>query len=161
MIVLSKGLVGSVSSEELEAILQHEQAHARRRDTLMRLVSEFATVFMVSSKRAELLRALDLAAEQSSDEAAASAIGDRLTMAEVILKVERLLQASPWELRTFAASFGGSGVTERVSALLEPRRSTSSARLSLALLLGVVLALIAAGDPFHHALETLLGAFTS
>jgi Zn-dependent protease with chaperone function len=161
VMVLSKGLIGSVSDRELEAMLEHERAHARRRDTLVRLLAELASVFMWSSQRVEVLRALDLAAEQSSDEAAASSMGDRLTVAEAILKVERLVHASPWELRPFAASFGGAGVPERVRALLEPRRKRSGARLALTLVLGIAVALVAAGDPFHHALETLLGAFMS
>jgi Zn-dependent protease with chaperone function len=155
-IVVSRALLSSVTREELVAILAHEQAHAVRRDTLVRLIAQVSTFFMLPRVRRELLRDLELAAEQSSDEVSAAVIGDRLAMAETILKVERLLEAAPDGLGALAVSFGGTSVPLRVSALLE-RRLDKRPRLPfvVAALSGALL--FALGSELHHATETLLG----
>jgi hypothetical protein len=85
---------------------------------------------MWPSARAKVISALELAAEQSCDEVAASRVGDRLQVAEAILNVERLLQVGVSSLSPLAASFGGDTVPQRVLALLEaPRRSGNVALL--------------------------------
>lgn len=157
-VVVSQGLVARVSSGDLAVMLHHERAHAVRRDTLLRLLAHAATVFVWRPARARLLRALTLAAEQSCDEAAGRAVGDRLRVAEVILTVERLLQ-TPSGLANVAASFGGD-VPARVEALLEPPRPPGTLARPFALVSLTALALVAASDPLHHATESLLGVLT-
>jgi beta-lactamase regulating signal transducer with metallopeptidase domain len=159
-IVLSRGLMSSVDPGELRAILEHERAHADRRDTLWALMARLCSVSMLPSRRRELLAELALAAEQSSDERAASVVGDRLAMAEVILKVERLVQDAPARFGVLAASFSGIGVIERVTALLEPPRERRRRWLAPLLLTSAVVVLLLEGASFHHLLETLIGALT-
>jgi Zn-dependent protease with chaperone function len=155
-ILISRGLVSSVTPDELSAVLSHERAHATRRDTLVRLIARVSTLFMLPRARRSLLQALDLAAEQSSDEASASALGDRLAMAETILKVERLLHTAPVRVSAFAVSFGGTSVPARVAALLdEPLDKRPRSPAVVATLAGI--ALLVAGPELHHATETLLG----
>jgi Zn-dependent protease with chaperone function len=158
-VVVSEGLLARVSAAELAVMLHHERAHAVRRDTLLRLLAYGATVSMWRPARARLLRALTLSAEQSCDEAAGRAIGDRLQVAEVILEVERLLEPPPVALSGVAASFGGD-VSARVEALLEPPLPPGTLARPLTLLLLAVLGLIAASEPLHHLTESLLGALT-
>jgi Zn-dependent protease with chaperone function len=157
-VVVSEGLVALVSPADLAVMLHHERAHAIRRDTLLRLLADAATLFVWRPMRAGLLRALTLAAEQSCDEAAGRAVGDRLLVAEVILKVERLLQ-TPSGLAPVAASFGGD-VPARVEALLEPPRTSGTLSRPLALAALATLGLLAASAPLHHVTESLLGALT-
>jgi Zn-dependent protease with chaperone function len=154
--VLSEGFLLAVDDEQLQAVLVHERAHATRRDALARAVAVAATVLMLPGARARLLEELELAAEQSCDEAAARAIGDRLTMAEVILRVERLISA-PRGIGAFAVSFGGTAIPLRVAALVGP--PPTERRGSLATIMGVCgfLAFAAASDHLHHAVETLVG----
>jgi hypothetical protein len=114
---------------------------------------------MWPSARRRVLQALEIAAEQSCDEAAARTIGDRLAMAEVILKVERLLQPLPRGLGPLALSFGGTAVELRVSALLESPR-TEHRSIAVVLLALLLVALFAASEPLHHLTETLLGTLT-
>jgi Zn-dependent protease with chaperone function len=159
-IVVSEGLLGAVTREQLRAVLLHERSHATRNDTLVRLLARAATLFMWPSARKQALQALELAAEQSCDESAARAIGDRLAMAEVILKVERLLAPMPRGLVPIAISFGGTAVELRVSALLESPRTEHRSVAPIVVLACLLVALFAASDPLHHLTETLLGALT-
>jgi Zn-dependent protease with chaperone function len=155
-ILVSRGLVGAVTREELRAALQHERAHAERRDPLSRLLARISTILMLPRARSSLLHDLELAAERSSDEAGAAALGDRLAMAEAILKVERLLHVAPPELRALSISFGGTSVPLRVAALLDgPLERRSKIPTLLATSFGV--ALFAASHELHHTTETLLG----
>lgn len=158
-IVISRGLVSSVTEAELHAVLWHERAHAERHDTLVRLLARVATSFLLPRARRSLIQALDLTAEQSSDEASASVLGDRLAMAETILKVERLLHPAPAELSALSVSFGGTSVPARVTALLaEPLDKRPRLPTIVATLSGI--ALLGGGPELHHAAETLLGFIT-
>jgi MFS family permease len=153
---LSRGLLDGVTPEQLAVILHHERAHAVRRDILLRLVAQAATLFMWPPVRARLLQALELSAEQSCDEVAASRVGDRLQVAETILRVERLLQRAT-RLSPVSIAFGGDTVP-RVTALLEaPRRSGSTLSLFAAFAL-VSCGVLASSAPLHHLTESLLGA---
>jgi Zn-dependent protease with chaperone function len=155
---LSHGLLEAVAPEHLAVILHHERAHAARRDILLRLVAQAATLFMWPPARASLLAALDLAAEQSCDEVAAARVGDRLQVAETILRVERLLQKAASRLAPLAVAFGGDSVPQRVAALLEAPRRSGSAALMLAGFASLVCAVLAASTPLHHLTESLLEA---
>ncbi len=159
VVVVSEGLVAQVSSADLAVLLHHERAHAARRDTLLRLVVRAATALLWGPARTRLLRALALAAEQSCDEAAGRAVGDRLQVAAVILKAERLLQAPPAALASAAAAFGGD-VPARVEALLAPPRPPGTLARPAALAVLATIALVAASSSLHHLAESLLGALT-
>jgi Zn-dependent protease with chaperone function len=155
---LSRGLLERVAPEQLAVILHHERAHAARRDILLRIVAQAATVFMWPSARVSLLRGLDLAAEQSCDEVAAAIVDDRLRVAETILRVERLLQKSTSRLAPLSVAFGGDTVPQRVAALLEARKRSGSALLILAGFAALSCTVLAASTPLHHLTESLLEA---
>jgi hypothetical protein len=159
-IVLSEGLVAQLSQQDIAVILHHERAHGARRDILLRLVARAATLFMGPGSRSRLLAALDLAAEQSCDELAAVQVGDRLQVADTILKVERLLLAAPPGLAPLAMAFGGNSVPERVSALLEARRQSGNTILLASSFALILCGVLAASAPLHHLTESLLGALT-
>ncbi len=155
---LSEGLLAALGPAEIAVILHHERAHAARRDILLRLVARAGTLFLWPSSRARLLGALELAAERSCDEYAASRLGDRLQVAEAILKVERLLQVTGSRLAPLSAAFGGDTVPQRVSALLEAPTRSGNVGL-LAVVFGVMLCgVLAASGPLHHGTESLLAA---
>lgn len=157
VVVLSEGLLAGLPASSLAVVLCHERAHARRRDTLVRLVAQAGTAFMSHRARARLLDALELAAEQSCDEIAAASVG-RVRVAEAILEVERMMSARRADLRPVAAFFGGHAVQQRIAALLDEPRPTGRAT-ALALALVVTLGLVlAASEPLHHSTESLLGA---
>jgi Zn-dependent protease with chaperone function len=155
---LSRGLLAGVEPAHVAIILHHERAHAARQDILLRLVARAGTVFMWPSARAGLLAALELAAEQSCDEVAASRVGDRLQVAEAILGVERLLQKAASTLSPLAVAFGGDTVPQRVAALLEPPRASGNVVLLASAFATLLCGVLAASEPLHHLTESLLGA---
>ena len=152
-IVVSTALVESLSPGQLAIVLDHERAHARRRDSLWRLVAAVLSRPHAPGVRRALLSELAVASEQACDEAAGRH-GDRLDVAETILAVERLLGHGP--PHPSLAGFGGSAVEERVRSLLAPRATEPPQAggwwVGALLALGAMLL----AHPLHHLTEHLL-----
>jgi MFS family permease len=159
VVVVSSGLSNTVRADVLEAAIEHERAHVRRRDTLIRLVARAATLLYWPSVRRRILAALELAAEQACDEEAAETAGDRLKIAESILAVERVLSCNPAPAAgPLASSFAAVAAVQRVESLVAdrlPRRSTIA--FVLAICAGAV-ALLLFSPHVHHATESLLSS---
>jgi Zn-dependent protease with chaperone function len=154
---LSTALADVLPQRQLDAVLAHERAHARRRDALRRLLAGVAALVHWPSLRRTLQAELALASEQACDEAAARHVGDRLAVAETILAVERLLARSRAPEHVALASFAGSAVESRVRSLVagappEPARGSLWWLAPAAIAVAVVLI-----DPLHHATEHVLG----
>lgn len=159
-IVVSDGLLAS-APEELAIMISHEQAHARRRDSLVRLLARAATVTLLPAARRSLLSALELAAEQACDEQAVLRNGDRLRVAETILSIERRMQATTaLQHSPLVASFGASSVAERIEAMLQPPRQASACSALAGALAVIIAGLLGAHDELHHATESLLAFFS-
>jgi len=159
-LIISGGLLEQLSTAELGVIAAHEQAHARRMDSFVRLFVRAATVFFLPRARERVLAILEAAAEQACDEQAAACTGDRLSVAEVILAMERKLCASPLLVdNALAMGFGSSSLADRVQGMLEPAREPGAFKLlAIALALAVV-ALLGSFEQVHHITESLLGHF--
>lgn len=158
-LMVSEGLLSKAAPDELAIMLAHERAHVHRRDTLVHALVRAAGVMSTPSARRSLLRALELAAEQSCDEHAAARAGDRLCVAETILSLERHIGAAAFRSSPLIAGFGSSSVPQRVEALLQPPRENGAyARLAAACICALAIVL-AAYEPLHHATESLLAVF--
>jgi len=154
-VFVSQGLAQQTSSEELEAIVQHERAHGRRRDNLRDWLASLCTWGWPSEIRRDLLREVRLAAEQCCDAAAARAVSDPLLVAHTLVKVQKLARR-PADI---ACGFTGSSIEARVSALLqlEASRGSSGPLVSLlAIPAGVAGVVVLATDPLHHLVEMVL-----
>lgn len=148
VIVISEGMLAQTTQQEREVMVGHEKAHLRRRDTLMRLVTQGATFLLLPYARRRLLRELDLSAERACDEDSASRLGDRLAVGETIIRVERLVvemkeDRTPSESALMAEGFRSSTVA-RVEALLLPlpESNVPSPTLLVAVLLTFLVALM-------------------
>jgi Zn-dependent protease with chaperone function len=156
-VLVATALIGSLPLEQLRAVIEHERAHARRRDPLARLLARALSWAHLPALRRSLLAELALASEQACDAEAARYVGDRVAVAEAILAVERLVAGQMAPEGAGLAAFGESSVAERVRELLAPELTASGrgvrrATVALPLLAGALLA-----DPLHHAMEHLLG----
>jgi beta-lactamase regulating signal transducer with metallopeptidase domain len=142
--VVSRGLRESLSPEELQVVVAHEQAHASGRDNLIFLVSRVistALFFFPGMTRAHVgVRRL---AEISADACASRGTGDRLLVAVSVSRVARLLFDSgpsrSLAAQTVGAAFAhGELAVERVQRLVEDRCRHSRCRL----LCGVVMLML-------------------
>jgi hypothetical protein len=154
-IVLSDGLVRALPPDSLAVVLEHERAHARRRDALRGLLARACARLHLPWVRRGLLDALALATERTCDEAAAKNIGDRLLVAETILAVERLLARAP--RNALAAAFGDAAVPRRIEGLLDEPGPPVEARRPWLGAATVVATAIPLVEPLHHGTEHLLG----
>ncbi|RLJ17760.1 hypothetical protein DJ031_12915 [bacterium endosymbiont of Escarpia laminata] len=155
-IFMSCGMLRRLNSSELGVVMAHEQSHARRRDALRLALASSLSLMYGRKLRALLLSELALAVEQACDEAAATACGDSLSVAETLLRVERLGTAT---LPESVISFGGNRSAERIVYLLEPAAPVLSTPLRVAaVVLAAVFLLILASnlDSYHHGIESLL-----
>lgn len=151
-IVISRGLLGSLSQSERAVVLAHEQAHVRRRDALSAFFVRLLCVLHLPATARWLLNEVEVAAEQACDEEAALIV-DRVSVAEAILSVER---AASTQLGAVAVAFGARAVERRVESLLgEPARRPSLQRVVIPLGVAVACLLVLAED-LHHLTESLL-----
>lgn len=153
-IYISDRLRDMLSTDQLDAVVAHERAHADHLDALVKYVATLAAELHLPRVAGVLLEEIDIASEQACDAAAADDVGDRLTVAEAILSVERASSAPA--LPSTALGFAGEVVEARVKGLLEPswRQLHWSVFFGGAsLLLGATLVLY---DSVHHVAETIL-----
>lgn len=153
-VLISRGLLASLSEAERTVVLAHERAHVRRRDALVASgVRALGTLHLPFVAR-WLVRELEIAAEQACDEEAAG-VSDRLGVASTILAVERAVQASALALPG-AVAFGQRGVERRVEALLADPAPRRSLRVPAMITVIVICALLTSSGELHHLTESLL-----
>ncbi|MCL4684927.1 M56 family metallopeptidase [Myxococcota bacterium] len=155
-IFVSRALADALAPAHLDAVIEHERAHARRRDGLRRLAAQILSWPHLPAVRRAILAELEMATEQACDEEAGRRLGDRLIVAEAILAAERLVASASAERPGPLLAFGGSAVPARVHGLLaEPVARPGPAGWWMAGGLLVVASLLT--DPLHHATEHVLG----
>lgn len=123
-LLLSSGTLCSLTSEELLGVLEHEAAHHRRRDNLIKLVLNvclYSSLAFPLARRLMRWRALEV--EMVCDEVAAAQTGAPLEIAEALVKLRKqtLVQINCSTLPT-ASGFvtdDESGLERRVSRLIE------------------------------------------
>ena len=157
-IIIASCLQHSLSGSQLRAVLAHERAHASRRDALRYLVAEVASVAHLPWVKSSLLADLQLATEQACDEAAVQAGGDRLGVAETLLRVERLF-GRQFDESVLSVHLLGGDLEARVEALVADQLCTMTGRwrhmiLLLAILCGVTTFIGAV--PLHEFMGSFL-----
>lgn len=153
---VSTALAEQLPRPQLDAVLAHERAHARRRDALRKLVAQALSRPQLPMVRRELLALLALASEQACDEAAALRVGDRLDVADTLLAVERLVARAPVAQHPAWAAFGGGELAARVQQLMDAAPG-EPAVIGGWLLFALAVVVCAAAQPLHHATEHALG----
>lgn len=153
---VSDGLVRALDRDQLAVVMAHEEAHARRRDGLLRLLGHVLSIGHLPWSLNILMHEVELAQEQACDALAAKVHGTICT-AETLLAVERLKHVFGHETPEACMAFGGADIELRAHALLAPRFMAprlSAAGLALTLL-SLALSLFVISEPIHHELESL------
>lgn len=119
-IVASRGLLAALPADERRALLAHEAAHLRGRHHLYRAAAELAAA--VNPLLRPVSGAVRFATERWADEDAATATGDRATVARALARVglRRHAAAAPVGWRPAALESADTAVVARVRALLAP-----------------------------------------
>jgi hypothetical protein len=143
-VYVTTGLREQLSARDLQAVLAHEAAHVRRRDTLTAAVlTLFYTLLPVPGTRL-LLREWRRAAERACDREAAREVGNPCDVAAALVRVARLAAQAPTRLPNGACfAEWGEDIEGRVQALLRGpehgRRSGWVTGLLTTLSMGLVL----------------------
>jgi hypothetical protein len=102
-VLVSRGLLEKLSREQLEVVLVHEEAHARRKDNLRHTLLYWSTVFWPKQARQRIRADVANDAEQSCDLAALQHAGDPALLNSVMALIRD--QVAPRSTRAQAAFF--------------------------------------------------------
>jgi len=144
-ILLSTGLIRSLSSDSLNAVLAHEHAHVRRRDTWLAASDRIAASILPQRVANPLLHQIHISRELACDTEAADN-GEPIHVARALTEVARL--------RTHQTSCSSGTVEPRIMHLLTGTNHAKSRTVPLALLIS---GLVAVGAwPIHNVIEHVL-----
>ncbi len=137
-IVISRGLLRSMTVAERRAVLAHEAAHIRfRHDVHLRIVRLAAAM---NPLLRPFMPAGELAVERWADEETAASVGDRALVARALLRAA-LAGASKERRPDGALAHASNDVQVRVSALMKapPRPRRSITAFALVLLIATII----------------------
>ena len=170
-VYVTTGLAKLLDAEELSAAIAHEQAHARRRDSLRQLLAQAAFGPTVVMPTAHLChRRLQASIERAADHEASRGETDGQALASALVKAARKLRdlsADPDEeplRRRLANRYREEFVAERAQLLLEAAEGSHeglSVARRLALLVPAALLLALAGISAPLAAPTVRSLFES
>jgi hypothetical protein len=165
-LLVTRGLIATLSPDELAAAVAHEVEHSRSWDNLARLVMQaLPDVLPATPSMRTLERRWVVASEHRADRAAADhEPRARLELASALVKVARLTPPVPPLSEPISALIGGGDIASRVRRLLDdgaaiaPLRPARLSRWLIALV--AVGVLVAAYRPIvegvHQATEVLV-----
>ncbi len=154
-VLVDRGWWSGLSNTERTIVAAHERAHARCGDPLTHTVAKFLAGLYPARLTVPLLDDwLDLA-EHRADQAAASATGDALRVADLLMSQARMDDAP-----SLVPAFAGGSLERRVRSLLAtgsgPLHLGSDLRAGPALALAALMVVGLFGYQIHSALEWLV-----
>jgi len=156
-IFISRKLQKHLSQDELNVILAHEKAHARRKDFLLLFFSKLFSVFFIPGLSKRVMSDIDLACEQACDEFAKQQAGSSLLVAKTITKVQRLMPDNN-RFEMAAMNFSRAHIAQRVLLLLKQtqRSKLHNGIFPRYVLMGSAFTLLLLNyKTFHHYIESL------
>jgi Zn-dependent protease with chaperone function len=126
-VYISQGLLEHTSEDDLALMLAHERAHVARRDPLRRLIASVGLILHLPGTAHLLDRLLTRTQEMAADADAVRTVGDRVRMAEALVRFARL----QGPVRTAAVEFGSGDLEARVRELLNPHQGRGVSTVAL------------------------------
>ncbi|HXW03903.1 MAG TPA: M56 family metallopeptidase [Vicinamibacterales bacterium] len=166
-LLVARRVLDEIPADELQVVLEHELAHARRRDNLVQVALTCAPdLLTVLDPRLGLTRAWEAAAEEAADDLATRASEQaRVSLASALVRVSRMAAGQAVSPIPLLAIHRGDAIERRVRRLLGPAEPSDAASplwsaLVATLLLSLVMASSLAGGAgllyVHHAVEWLV-----
>lgn len=157
-LVLSTAVLDGLSATQLAAVVAHERAHLDRRDNAWRVIAQLASLAHLPGLGRRAYARWAFAAEVACDQIAAATLGSRYTVADALVRFQRLLNdrgGTEQGLSRLGATFLQAGALDRRVRLLveKPRPRPSTFRYWPWILLPIALW---QADRIHHALEAFL-----
>lgn len=154
-VVVDRRLWDDLSPLHREVVIAHERAHLSRRDPLTLMLLRGLVSLGPTKTGDTLVRGWLNHAERSADAGAAEVVGDRLHVAEALLRCANL--GSP----RLSLAWTGGQLEHRVAALLVAEARPTRARPDLSKIHGVLIValgvVVLANTPWlHHQVEHLL-----
>lgn len=140
-LLLSSRLMHECTESELEAIVNHERAHVRRRDNIVRAAMLYLPdPFAMFAAAREMDVAWAAAAEEAADDAAAGEGSERRTvLASALVRVARMASAPMPEWVGGLAFYEGHDLEKRVRRLLDSRHASAHRGVGVHAALAMVL----------------------
>jgi Zn-dependent protease with chaperone function len=173
-LILSTGLLHTLTAEELRGLLEHEAAHHERRDNLIKLALSFCTYTSLAIPFTRLLlRWRSLEVERFCDEIAASRTNAPLDIASALVKLRRRASPTPLAASSFVAD-SSSSFHLRVSRLIDSvnessfiysqsvvrrRQIWSTATYALIFISSLLVSTYLSPFAFHQRAESLIQLF--
>jgi len=154
-VYVSQGLLEQANEDDLASVLAHERAHAARRDPLRRLIASLGLVLHLPGIAHLLGRLLTRTQEMAADADAARVVGDRVRVAESLVRFARLRGPS----RAVAVEFGSGDLEARVKELLDThqrRGGWPSAAVLVGCSAALCLLALFAAHGLHYLAQALL-----
>jgi Zn-dependent protease with chaperone function len=153
-IFLSDSLVDACSPRELQIVLAHEHAHAKRRDNLRNLAVTWATLAWHPGRRKDFLRSLSHSTEAACDAVAARFVGSARPVIDLIERLPEMPKAAAGKPRL---AFDTADRCQRVAALAHPVANDDSAAAAW-LIIGLLwlAAPVLLTGPGHYLIEWLM-----
>lgn len=152
-VYLSSGLEAALSDEELQIVLAHEHAHARRRDNLRSLLLRWATVAWQRDSRRLLLADFEHGTEQACDAVAAAHIGSADAVMDLLRRLPDTAAPAPARGRM---PFEAVGLPQRIAELARDPNTLRPLSAAWLFIAGAWLAAPAAlAGPGHYLIEWL------
>ncbi len=157
VVYVSDALLRHCSEKDLAVILSHENAHKTRLDNLRLLAAHAFSAGLPYEIVRKMSKDLAMLTEQACDFKAAEQYG-YLEVAEVLLKIKRILLRYNQPVPIGAQGFAESQVEDRVKALLEANKKVALNQWQIAGFFAfTVFCVLMLVDPMHHAAEWLFG----
>jgi Zn-dependent protease with chaperone function len=120
-IVVTSGMLQALEADERAVLLAHERSHLRSAHWVFRLATRLGAALLPTSK--PTIASCDRLLERWADETAAAEVGDRQLVARAVAKAA--LATTDFRRSSLSLAFAEGAVSERVQALLLPRRASN------------------------------------
>jgi Zn-dependent protease with chaperone function len=162
-LVVTRGVVDALTTDELRAAIAHEIGHVRARDNLKRLAMRAAPDILACTRTAAAIEARwASAAEHAADHAAGDDSKVRCALASALVKIARLTPLSTPIAEPISTLVDGGDIASRVQRLLDDDSPSRPLRLvpRLSAALAIAAAFAAAYGPLlwlvHEATEVVV-----
>jgi Zn-dependent protease with chaperone function len=158
-VIVASGLRTLLTAEQLDAAIEHERAHVRHRDALVRVLARVASFLLAPPLRRSLSELLISGQEKRADAEAARSVGSAALVADTLVALYRA-HARPTAALA-APALVGPGLAERVRALCDGHGTERLANRLVLATAALCCGVVTAHASVHHSAEAIASVLLS